>query len=236
MRVITGEPDWATPVLTDEMSELVLNPSWAVPRRIAAEDILPKLREDPGAAARMGLQVRTSDGEPVDASGVDWGALGEEPGPYRFGQAAGPGNPLGRLKFVLPNRFRVYLHDTPGKKHFALPERALSHGCVRVEQPEKLAAWLLAGAEGWSEERLNAELETGKTQTVALPAPVPVHLLYWTAFVTEDGQVHFRRDVYRRDARMIEALGLEREERRPPEEDAGAPMCTRLPLSPAGGS
>lgn len=234
MRVIAGEPDWATPVLTDELSELVLNPDWAVPRRIASEDILPKLREDPGAAARMGLQVRTTNGEPVDASAVDWSALGEEPGPYRFGQAAGPGNPLGRLKFVLPNRFRVYLHDTPGKKHFELAERALSHGCVRVEEPERLAAFLLAGAEGWSEERLKAELDTGKTQTVALPSPVPVHLLYWTAFVTEDGQVHFRRDIYRRDARVREALGLE--ERRDADEDASAPMCTRVPLSPLGGS
>ncbi|HZI10102.1 MAG TPA: L,D-transpeptidase family protein, partial [Myxococcus sp.] len=230
MRVIAGEKEWATPVLTDEMSELVLNPAWAVPRRIASEDILPKLRADPGAAARMGLQVRTTDGEPVDASQVDWSALGEEPGPYRFGQAAGPGNPLGRLKFVLPNRFRVYLHDTPGKKHFALPERALSHGCVRVEQPEKLATYLLSGAEGWTEERLLAELETGKTQTVALPTPVPVHLLYWTAFATEDGQVHFRRDVYGRDARVREALGLE--ERPDADERESAPMCTRVPVSP----
>jgi murein L,D-transpeptidase YcbB/YkuD len=208
MRVIIGMEDWQTPVLSDRVEYLVLNPTWHVPRRIAAEEVLPKLQEDPGAAAKLGVKVRRGDtGEPVDPGSVDWSGDGAG---YRFHQDPGPSNPLGPVKFVFPNRFAIYLHGTPNPKPFALAQRALSHGCVRVEEPLALAAFFLAGQEGGDEGALAQAIGRGKERRVALAEPVPVHLFYWTAYVDAEGRLHFAPDLYRRDAPLERALGLER--------------------------
>jgi murein L,D-transpeptidase YcbB/YkuD len=208
MRVVVGEPDWRTPLLADRVTHLVVNPRWAVPARILREEVLPKLRQSPSAAARLGLEVYAEDGRRVDPATVDWAALGDGPIPYRLRQAAGPTNPLGELKFVMTNRSGILLHDTPARAAFAQPRRARSHGCVRVEQPEVLARFALApsvGAELGAAELAGA-LEGGATREVPLPAPLPVHLLYWTASVAEDGRVHFHPDVYGQDAALAGAL------------------------------
>jgi murein L,D-transpeptidase YcbB/YkuD len=211
MRVIIGREDWSTPVFSEQVEHLVLNPSWHVPRRIAAEEVLPLLRTNPRGASRLGLVVSRRDtGEVVDPAGVDWSGGGEG---YRFHQDPGPRNPLGPVKFMFPNRFSVYLHGTPNLELFALAGRALSHGCVRVEQPLALAAFLLAGEEGWDEAALAEAVAGGKTQQVVLREPTPVHLLYWTAFVDEEGRVNFRPDLYHRDGPLRRALGLERRAR-----------------------
>jgi murein L,D-transpeptidase YcbB/YkuD len=209
MPVIIGEPEWSTPILQDEVEYLVLHPTWYVPSKITAEEVLPKLQEDPGAAARMGLTTYDrAMGEPVDPGTVDWSGLQAGSLPYRFAQDPGDSNPLGQVKFMLPNRFSIYLHDTPNPKLFAEAHRAFSHGCIRVSEPAKLADFLLRGHEGWTEESLAAEMEQakGKQRRVDLPAPVPVYLLYWTSFVGTDGRVQFRPDVYRQDAAVLRAL------------------------------
>lgn len=211
MRVIIGLEDWSTPVFSEQMEFLVLNPAWYVPRRIATEEVLPLLQTNPRGASRLGIQVSRRDtGQRVDPAAVDWSGGGAG---YRFHQEPGPSNPLGPVKFMFPNRFSVYLHGTPNPKPFELARRALSHGCVRVEQPLALAAFLLAGHEGWDEAKLSEAVATGATRHVPLPQPVPVHLLYWTTFVDAEGQVHFRPDLYRRDAPLRQALGLERDAR-----------------------
>ncbi len=211
MRVIIGTQDLGTPVLQDEVEYLELNPVWYVPEGITQREVLPKLQEDPGEAERLGLTVhRRSNGAVVDPWKVDWGALDGKALPYRFEQAPGPTNPLGRVKFIFPNSFDIYLHDTPEPALFAEELRAFSHGCIRVEEPVKLAAFMLKGHDGWTEASLAAAMKAGgKSRRVVLPTPVPVLLLYWTAFVDGEGQVNFRPDLYRRDGPVRRALAVE---------------------------
>ncbi|WP_257458183.1 L,D-transpeptidase family protein [Archangium lipolyticum] len=210
MPVIIGEPDWSTPVLADEVEYLVLHPEWNVPGKITQEEVLPKLREDAGAAEALGLTViDKATGQAVDARTVDWNALGEGPLSYRFAQAPGESNPLGQVKFIFPNPYSIYLHDTPNPALFTKANRAFSHGCVRVSEPAKLADFMLRGHEGWTEASLAAEMEkAGTPRRVQLPAPVPVYLLYWTAFVDAEGRVAFRRDLYARDPEVRRALAV----------------------------
>jgi murein L,D-transpeptidase YcbB/YkuD len=210
MPVIIGEPDWSTPILEDEVEYLVLHPEWNVPGKITQEEVLPKLRENAGAAEALGLTVLDkATGQAVDARTVDWNAMGEGPLPYRFSQAPGESNPLGQVKFIFPNRYSIYLHDTPNPTLFAQTNRAFSHGCVRVSEPAKLADFLLRGHEGWTEASLAAEMEkAGQPRRVELPAPVPVYLHYWTAFVDAEGRVAFRRDVYAQDPEVKRALAV----------------------------
>jgi murein L,D-transpeptidase YcbB/YkuD len=210
MPVIIGARDWSTPVFEDEVEYLVLNPAWYVPQGISEAEVLPKLREDPGAAERLGLTVHDrATGERVDPWTVDWSGLEEGTLPYGFVQAPGASNPLGRVKFIFPNRFSIYLHDTPDPALFARAHRAFSHGCIRVAEPAKLADFMLRGHEGWTEESLAAAMDAGgEPLRVDLPAPVPVYLLYWTAFVDAEGRVAFRRDVYQRDPEVRRALAV----------------------------
>ncbi len=209
MRVIVGRPYRRTPVFSDRMSYLVLNPSWNVPMKLAVEDKLPEIRKDPGYLVAQGITVLSgwgADARVVDPGSVDWTSLGRGNFPYRLRQEPGPLNALGRIKFMFPNPFDVYLHDTPSRGLFSKTDRDFSSGCIRLEQPLQLALWVLAPDSGWTRERLETALATGREQTVRLPEPVPVHLEYWTAWVDEDGTEQFRRDLYGRDSRVAAAL------------------------------
>jgi len=124
-------------------------------------------------------------------------------------QPSGPDNALGRIKFVIPDQFDVYLHDTPTAHLFNTTERDLSHGCVRLEHPVDLAAYLLKDNPQWSREAIQEAIDAGETKTVPLPAPLPVHILYWTARVDDDGTVQFRKDIYRHDGELDQALRAE---------------------------
>ncbi|WNG46226.1 L,D-transpeptidase family protein [Archangium minus] len=210
MPVIVGTPEWSTPVFKDAVEYLVLNPEWHVPQGITEAEVLPKLREDAGAAESLRLKVLDkATGAEVDPHSVDWSGLEEGTLPYRFAQAPGESNPLGRVKFIFPNRFAIYLHDTPNPALFAQANRAFSHGCVRVSEPAKLADFMLRGHEGWTEATLVAAMEAGgESRRVELPAPVPVYLLYWTAFVDAEGHVEFREDLYHHDPEVLRALAV----------------------------
>jgi murein L,D-transpeptidase YcbB/YkuD len=185
MRVVVGQPDKRTPMFQDQIKAVVLNPPWVVPDAIAAKEIWPKIRKDPGYKDREGFVVR-SDG--------------------RLEQKPGPRCALGTIKFDLSNPFGVYLHDTPARSLFAQPNRALSHGCMRVEQPNALAKRLLAGDPRWPPDNIDVAIVTGKTVRIDLKTPVPVTVAYWTAFVDPDGTVEFRRDVYGWDRALLERL------------------------------
>jgi murein L,D-transpeptidase YcbB/YkuD len=226
MRVVIGAQDWQTPIFDDAVEYLELNPEWHVPDGILTKEVLPKLQEDAGAAARLGLQVvERATGAIVDPTSVDWSTQEEGALPYRFAQAPGASNPLGRVKFMFPNRYAVYLHDTPSRAAFEETSRAFSHGCVRVEEPLSLAAFLLQGHEGWTADTLAAALDGKTPRRVVLPQPVPVHLLYWTAFVDGEGTVNFRPDIYRRDGAVRRALALEKV--KVPAVGEGPPACTQ---------
>ena len=209
MRVVVGTQYRQTPIFSDEISYLVFNPYWHVPRRIAVEDKLPDFRRNPALVSRLGFEVL--DGWGADATAVDpatiaWDRLSTSHFPYRLRQKPGPTNALGQVKFMLPNSYNVYLHDTPTRSLFDETERPFSSGCIRVEHPVDLALYLLGPNGGWTRERID-EVLTGDTErAVVLRRKVPVHLLYWTAWMEDADTVHFRKDVYGRDGAVARAL------------------------------
>ncbi len=209
MRVIVGTPERETPVFMEKLRYLVVNPYWRVPEKIAREDLIPALLEDHSYFERKGIRVLSGWGDDaveVDSTQVAWQDYAGKRGlPYHLRQDPGPDNSLGRIKFMLPNRYSVYLHDTPARGLFERPERAFSSGCIRIEDPLALARYVLGGGErtAWV---LEAMLAYGDTRTVMLPEPIPVYLLYHTAWVSEDGKVHFRKDIYQRDPPLLTAL------------------------------
>ena len=207
MNVIVGKPYRETPVFTETIKYLVFNPYWNVPFSIATKDKLPLLKADAVALAEKGYEAKSQGGEafvPVDA--IDWSGVTARNFSFLLRQRPGVDNALGRVKFMLPNPWAVYLHDTPTIELFARMERSFSSGCIRLEQPLKLAAWML-NREGRPEAgELQAMIESGVTQTIYLQDPVPVYIVYFTAFADEDQGVVFRRDVYGRDRKLVEAL------------------------------
>lgn len=209
MQVIVGRDYRQTPIFNDRIRYLVLSPYWHVPASLAIKDILPLARRDPGYLVAHGFQVLTGSGAEervVDPSTIDWERISENNFPYRFRQDPGPFNSLGRVKFMFPNEFNVYLHDTPSVGLFARTARDFSSGCIRVERPLDLAEYLLSGASGWTRERILRGMNSGQERNISLPTPVPVHMIYLTVWTEPDGTVYFRPDVYGRDARLDTAL------------------------------
>ncbi|MFP4228964.1 MAG: murein L,D-transpeptidase [Salinivenus sp.] len=208
MRVVAGTPYRQTPVFSDEISYLVFNPYWNLPTRIAKQDKLPTFKRDPSQVNAQGFEVLRgwdADARPIDPSTIDWDGLSASNFPYRLRQKPGAQNALGQVKFMFPNVHSVYLHDTPSRSLFGRSERSFSSGCIRVERPLDLAAYLLRENEGWSPERIRSTVGGSREQTVVLNEKVPVHLLYWTAWMDGD-TAQFRRDVYTRDGAVATAL------------------------------
>lgn len=209
MRAVVGRPYRRTPVFSDRLTYLVLNPRWSVPTGIATADILPKLRSDPNYLANQNMKVFQgwgADQRELRQSDVDWSRVTARGFNYHFRQEPGPTNALGRVKFMFPNSFNVYLHDTPSRELFNRTDRTFSSGCIRLERPLDLAAYLLGKDRNWTRGQLDAALALGTEQSVTLLEPLPVHLLYWTAWVEPDGRIQFRNDVYNRDTPVREAL------------------------------
>jgi len=181
MRVITGAGDTQTPVFAEQLSEVVFSPHWNVPANILETEVLPAIKRDRGYLARKNMEmIQTPAGPSVR-------------------QRPGPSNALGLVKFLFPNPFNVYLHDTPGDALFARPRRALSHGCVRLEKPEELARFVLAGSGDWDDAMIAAAMRGGREQFVRLGEPLPLRIAYFTTWVDADGTVRFAPDVYRHD-------------------------------------
>jgi len=201
-RIVVGKPYHKTPIFDDKMEYLVINPYWNIPSSIANNEYLPKLRQDPGYLKRQNIRILGASGE-INPYSVNWKTVSRIP--YRLRQDTGKGNALGRIKFIFPNRFNVYIHDTPSKSLFNRDTRYFSHGCLRVQHPVKLAAILLK-LQGWSESRIKNQINSGKRRIVRLKTKIPVHVTYLTAWVNKDGKVHFRDDVYNRDKNLINAL------------------------------
>jgi len=203
-RVQVGRPYHATPIFKDSMRYIDFNPTWTIPPGILRKETLPAIRKDPSYLSRNNMSVVTTSGKIVDPSTIDWAAT-TQGFPYMIRQEPGPHNALGRVKFMFPNKYMVYLHDTPSKGLFARSERAFSHGCIRTQNPFDLAELLLED-QGWDRAKIDQVIESRKTTRVNLTEPMPVLLLYWTAEADTDGTVYFRKDVYNRDAAIIEGL------------------------------
>jgi L,D-transpeptidase YcbB len=209
MRVVVGRPARRTPVFSAPMQYMVINPSWTVPPTIAVEDILPRLVEDAGYLEHQTIKVYRGwddNAAPIDPHDIDWRAYGRNNFPFRLVQEPGSNNPLGRFKFMFPNRFSVYLHDTPNHRLFGKVQRDFSSGCIRVEEAPSLAAFLLEDDTEWSAARLRSVVRKGREQVIRIKEPVTVHLLYMTAWVDENGELQFRRDIYQRDKDLGEVL------------------------------
>jgi len=205
-RAQVGKPYRDTPVFRDTMSYLEFNPTWTVPPTILREDILPRLEHGPDYLVKRNMRILDRDGKSVDFSTIDWPSVAAGNFPYILRQEPGPYNALGRVKFMFPNKHAVYIHDTPSKSLFAHNERTFSSGCIRVERPFELAELLLDDPERWDQQGIQQLLDSRRTQRVNLREPLPVLILYWTAEVDAEGRVHFRRDVYDRDAPVLDAL------------------------------
>jgi murein L,D-transpeptidase YcbB/YkuD len=209
-RVVVGDLRHPTPVVQARLDAVILNPQWNVPVSIAVEEMLPRLRENPRYLAENHIVIMERRESDPFGLAVDWSAIPSDLFPFRLQQQPGPDNPLGRIKFDVPNRFDVYLHDTPVRSLFARPVRTASHGCIRVERAGDLAVHVLADATGrWTGPRLAEAVAAGDSQRIALARPLPVYILYWTAFAAPDGLVQFRDDVYGRDRRLAAMLGAE---------------------------
>ena len=198
IRVVVGKPGHETPLFSDEMESVVFSPYWNIPDSIAENETAPAMARDPAYLAKQNIEIlRTSGGktETISASDVNWDNPGELRG-LAFRQRPGSNNALGNVKFLFPNEFNVYLHDTPADALFGRPTRAFSHGCMRVEEPEKLAEYVLKGYPEWTPETMQAAMHAGVEKHVKLKEKIPVHVVYFTAWVDENGGLHFQPDIY----------------------------------------
>ena len=185
MRIVVGKDFTRTPIFSGEIAQVILSPYWNVPDSIADKELWPKERRLPGYLAHEHIEVLKN------------GHLRQKPGSW---------SSLGLIKFDIPNRYGVYLHDTPAKSLFDAHARAFSHGCMRVEKPVDLAAWLLRDRPEWTREHIVEVSQGGTERAIAVRKPLPVHVLYWTVYLDEGGEVHFAPDVYGRDPRLDAAL------------------------------
>jgi L,D-transpeptidase YcbB len=206
-RVVVGDVRHPTPVVRTRMDAIILNPRWSVPTSIAVAEILPRIRENARYLAENHMVIlERRESDPFGLK-IDWATIPSDPFPFRLQQEPGPDNPLGRIKFDIPNRFDVYIHDTPSRSHFMRPVRTASHGCIRVERADDLALHVLTDGTGrWTKRRLEEAIASPGSPRITLARPLPVYILYWTAFVDPDGAVQFRDDVYGRDRRVADLL------------------------------
>ncbi|HVO67753.1 MAG TPA: L,D-transpeptidase family protein [Syntrophales bacterium] len=204
MKIIAGKGEQRSCIISGEMTYMELNPYWRIPDSIAAKEILPQIKKNPGYLTEKRIKVfkdwaEADEEKAVDPKKVKWSSVKASNLGYKFRQESGPTNPLGRIKFIFPNLCEIYLHDTPARHLFGQSRRDLSHGCIRIEKPVELATYLLKNKETWTRKKILAEIKKEKRQVVMLPEPINVHIFYGTAWVDQDGELQFRSDIYRID-------------------------------------
>lgn len=201
MPVIVGKSYRQTPVFSGRVDTLVINPSWNVPNSIATQDILPKVQKNIGYLRQMNFRVLRSwkAKTEIDPATIDWKNFSSSRFPYQLRQDPGPSNALGRVKFLFPNPYDVYMHDTPARELFRKNSRTFSSGCIRLAKPLDLAIYLLQGKPLGSLDALNEAIVSGETRSVSIPSPIAVHIVYMTAWVDHEGIVQFRPDIYNRN-------------------------------------
>jgi L,D-transpeptidase YcbB len=187
--IVVGKPIHKTAIFSGDLKYVVFSPYWNVPRSIVVNELLKDMKKEPNYLAKHNMEI-----------------TGYRDGIPEIRQKPGPSNSLGQVKFLFPNNYNMYLHDTPAKSLFNEPIRAFSHGCMRVQEPLKLAQFLLRNDSSWDDEKINVAMNAGKEHTVTLSQKVPVFIVYFTAFVDRDGKINFRNDIYERDNRLAEMI------------------------------
>ena len=208
-KVQVGKSFRKTPVFNSQIKYIVFNPTWTLPPTILREDILPKVKKDPNFLKKMKIDVIDRNGRIVDPFSVDWSAYSGKNVPFTFRQSPGPHNALGRIKFILPNKHFIYLHDSPSRSFYALKDRAFSSGCIRVKKNIELAEILLNDSEKWNHQNIRDLIDTLETKKVDLPKPMPISLFYWTVSYDEKGNIIFKKDIYDRDGEVLNGLNQE---------------------------
>jgi murein L,D-transpeptidase YcbB/YkuD len=205
-RVIVGKYHHESPVFKGEMQYIVMNPTWTLPYSIATNETLPKLKKDPGYLAAKHMEVMDRSGNILNPSTIDWSQYSRGNFPFTIRQKAGPWNALGEVKFIFPNKYSVYLHDTPSRGLFERQDRAFSHGCIRTEDKWGLLMSLMDDPEVWNMEKINEILESGETTKIDLPKPINIYLVYLTAVADKENNLYFFKDVYKRDEAVSSEL------------------------------
>ena len=216
MKVIVGKEQRSTPVFSDEITYLVINPAWNLPKSIAVEDKLPLIKENINYLSNNNYKVlKISEGkfEEADPKKINWEELDKDNFNYYLKQEPGPNNALGRIKFMFPNKYSVYLHDTPQKELFEKTERSFSSGCIRLEEPFKLAEYILKKNNMWKPKKIEKILTSEEETKIDLTEKIPIHIIYMTAWVNDEGQLQFRDDIYSRDKNLIEVFYSQKEGR-----------------------
>jgi murein L,D-transpeptidase YcbB/YkuD len=210
MRVVTGKPNHPTPIFSDTVEYIVLNPYWNIPKSIIQKEMIPKLLKNPNAMARQGIEIHSGwgkDAEKISAASVDWSQYRySKHMPYRFAQVPGTRNALGKVKFLFPNKFSVYMHDTPSKHLFKRSKRAFSHGCIRLQKPRELLRTFSTFNSNIDFEKSQKILKGRKKTYINLQEKVPVDVIYLTAWVDYDGKLQFRNDVYHYDKMQLKSF------------------------------
>jgi len=207
MRTIVGRNFRQTPVFNARMTYLVFSPTWTVPPGILRNDVIPAVAKDIGYLSKQNMQILNNSGAVIDPKTIDWKKVRAGGSfPYRVRQSPGGHNALGRVKFMFPNKYSVYLHDTPSKELFARDERTFSSGCIRIQKPFELAQLLLQNDERWNDERIREAMFSGREQTVTLKEPINIYMYYLTAWSDANGNMSFRQDVYNRDKEVATIL------------------------------
>ncbi|MBC5991581.1 L,D-transpeptidase family protein [Pontibacter cellulosilyticus] len=204
MRVIVGKTMNSTPIFSDKLEFVVMAPYWNVPNSIVEKEIKPAILKNSGYLASQNMEVVTKEKNPkqIDPYSIDWASVTEKNFPYMVRQRPGPKNSLGSIKFLFPNEYNVYLHDTPADALFSQNQRNFSHGCVRVEKPIELGKYLLQDMPEWDESRIRSTINGGEETWVTLPKNVQVYIVYFTSWADEQGNVHFREDLYGHDKKL----------------------------------
>jgi murein L,D-transpeptidase YcbB/YkuD len=209
MKVVVGSEAWQTPDFASQMTHLIVNPDWTIPIPVILKETYSYVLQNPCYFRDNRMVILRSEGEDlaeIDPAAIRWDKLTEKNLDFLIRQLPGPDNILGRLKFVFPNKYEIFLHDTPYQEDFAKSARAYSHGCIRAERPVELAVWALRGKPGWDVDKIWSTIDEGVERTVRLVEPIDVFFLYNTAWAEDDGTVQFRPDIYERDRKLIEAL------------------------------
>jgi murein L,D-transpeptidase YcbB/YkuD len=204
--VVVGKPGASTVIFTRPMQFVVFGPYWNVPPGIIANEVLPAIKRNPGYLARQNMEVVGASGKTIPAGSMSWGKYSGRNFPYIIRQKPGGANALGKVKFLFPNEYNIYLHDTPSRHLFGETKRSFSHGCIRVGEPQHLAEWLLRNDPAWTKDKIVKAMNAAKEQYVPLKNKIPVFIGYFTAYVDSQGQLNFRDDVYGHDARLAAQL------------------------------
>jgi L,D-transpeptidase YcbB len=203
--VVVGKPGAHTVIFSKEMQYVVFAPYWNVTPSIISHEIIPHIRRNPGYLASQNMEVVDGSGKPIPTSSINWAKYTNN-FPYIIRQKPGGSNSLGKVKFLFPNEYNIYLHDTPSKGLFSENTRTFSHGCIRVSQPQHLAEWLLRNDPSWNTKKITDAMNGTKETFVTLKQKIPVYIGYFTAYIDSNGQLCFRDDVYGHDAQLAAAL------------------------------